>query len=204
MERWKGTKCEPGYIHKQKIFQSLMLLMFAAIGVGLFLTGLLITKTRANVFTVLGILMVLPAAKRVITLVVMLPRHSVEQERYDKLKAALSPGAVLLTDYVFTSADKIMSLDFVLIQDKHVIGIRSDEKGKDSPAARKNMDYMTDYLKKGVMGIAPDYQVKIVETDEEFYPLYAKMSGVVPHSGSGEDADETEADVVKYLKILAV
>ena len=79
MEKFKGTKCECGYIHKQKVFQSLMILLFTAIGVGLFLIGLAITGTRANVFTVLGILMVLPGAKRVIAVVVMLPHKSVGQ-----------------------------------------------------------------------------------------------------------------------------
>ena len=48
MKQWKGTKCEPGYIERQKRFQAVMLLVFAAIGIGLFLIGYLATGTRAN------------------------------------------------------------------------------------------------------------------------------------------------------------
>ena len=84
MEQWKGTKCQFGYINKQKKFQFAMLMLYVLIGVGLFLIGLAVHKTRANLFTVLGILMVLPAAKRVIALVLMVPRKSVEKERLDR------------------------------------------------------------------------------------------------------------------------
>lgn len=72
-----------------------MLMLYVLIGVGLFLIGLAVHKTRANLFTVLGILMVLPAAKRVIALVLMVPRKSVERERFEKVRAALPESAAL-------------------------------------------------------------------------------------------------------------
>lgn len=199
MDKWRGIKCEPGYIDRQKVFQGVMLLLFTAIGFAIFLVGFILTKTRANVFTVLGILMVLPAAKRVIALVVMLPRHSVKQERVERMKAALGEEAVLLTDYVFTSADKIMSLDFVIIHNRRVIGICPENNGQPGERQEKGRDYMKDYLQKGITGIAPDYRVELLASDEEFYRRYADMSGA-------DKPDETEErqEVVKYLKILAV
>lgn len=194
MSKWKGTKCGQGYIHQQKIFQSLMLLLFIAIGVGLFLLGLFITGTRANIFTVLGILMVLPGAKRVIALVVMLPRSSVEQKRYEEMERTLTSQAVLLTDYVFTSVDKIMSLDFVVIQNKNVIGVLSEKK--------QDVKYLTDYVEKSVRSIAPDYRVKILDSDEAFYKFYRKMP--VPSEEMDDKAAGIQEEVVKYLKVLAV
>lgn len=190
MNQWKGTKCEQGYIQKQKRFQSLMLLVFILIGVGLFLTGYLITGTRANVFTVLGILMVLPGAKRVITLIVMLPHRSVEKERYEALKAAISDEAVVLADYVFTSPDKIMSFDFVVIEGGRVTGI--------APWKAKDIPYMTDYLQKGISSIAPEFQVKIAAEEKEFLDGYSAVeSGELPEAGVTEE-------IVEYLKVLAV
>lgn len=192
MKNIKGTKCEFGYIRSQKKFQALMLLLYIAIGVGLFLTGFLITGTRANLFTVLGILMALPAAKRVIALVVMVPRQSVGKERYDKMKSVLSGDSALLTDYVFTSTEKIMNLDFVVIYRKNVIGIL----GRDG----QDIKYMTDYLQKGIEEIASGYHVRIFFSDEDFYKFYKKM----PES-AGKDDDKTKQDeVVEHLKILAV
>lgn len=190
MNKWKGTKCEPGYIQKQKVFQSLMLLVFIAIGVGLFLLGLWITGTRANVFTVLGILMVLPGAKRVIALVVMLPHQSVEQARYEVLKKAVSPEAVILSDYVFTSPDKIMSFDFVVIEDRQVTGI--------APGKADDIPYMTDYLKKGIADIMPEVQVRIAANEAEFL----RQRGKQEHDETLQ-AEKME-EVVEYLTILAV
>lgn len=198
-DQWRGIKCEPDYIKKQKIFQSCMLLVFIAIGAGLFLAGFLITKTRANIFTVLAILMVLPAAKRVIALVVMLPRRSVERERYDRMKSALPSNQVLLTDYVFTSTDKVMSLDFVIIGGQTVTGVCPGGHAPDTAAGKREREYMTDYLGKVVQGAAPEYRVRLVETDEQFFERYAKTGGKVE-----PETDEERDAVIKSLKILAV
>lgn len=192
MKDFKGTKCEPGYIQKQKLFQSMMLLLFIVIGVGLFFAGFVITKTRANIFTVLAILMVLPAAKRVIALVVMVPRSSVEMERYDKMKQTLSDKAVLLTDYVFTSQDKIMCLDFVIVQNRHIIGILGEGR-------RRDRGYIRDYLQKTVDRVADGYQIKLVASDDEFYKFYERMA-----VGSSLGQEEEQEKVVEQLKVLAV
>ncbi len=199
MDRWRGIKCEPDYIRKQKIFQSCVLLAFIAAAVGLFLIGFLITKTRANIFTVLAILTALPAAKRVIALVVMLPRRSVERERYDRMKSAVSPDEALLTDYVFTSADKVMSLDFVIIGGQTVTGVCPGGHAADSAAGKREREYMLDYLSKVVHEAAPEYRIRLEETDEKFYERHAGIGGK-ENPGTDEERDE----VVKRLKILAV
>lgn len=196
MEKIKGTKCEFGYIQKQKVFQSLMLLLFVAVGVGLFVAGLLITGTRANIFTVLGILMVLPAAKRIIALVVMVPRKSVDKGRYDQMRQTVAEEGILYTDYVFTSPDKIMSFDFLIIQNQNVMGILSEKKQDEA--------YILDYLKKSVESQTSGYQVKLFSSDEEFYKFYLKLT---EGSGSQErDGDflAGQDKVSEYLKILAV
>lgn len=196
MRNIKGIKCEPGYIRKQKVFQSLMLLLYVAVGVGLFVAGLLLTGTRANVFTVLGILMVLPGAKRVIALVLMLPRRSVEEERYHKMKETISEEAALLADYVFTSPEKVMSFDFVIVQNQNVMGILSEKK--------QDVKYITEYLQKGVDDTASGYRVKIFYSDDEFYGFYRRMTAGNEKKEYDKAEEEKQNAVVKYLKILAV
>lgn len=193
MEKLKGTKCGLGYIAKQKKFQSLMLLVFIAVGIGLFFTGYLITGTRANVFTVLGILMVLPGAKRVIALVVMVPRRSVEVERYERMMQTVDGKGEVLTDYVFTSPDKIMGLDFVVVQNHNVLGILDGKK--------QDVKYITEYLKKGVGDTVSGYQVRIFSSDEEFYAFYKKMNQEIREEGQAAAKQE---EVIRYLKVLAV
>lgn len=196
MEKIKGKKCEFGYIQKQKIFQSLMLLLFVAVGVGLFLTGLLITGTRANIFTVLGILMVLPATKRIIALVVMVPRRSVDKDRYDRMRETVAEEGILYTDYVFTSPDKIMSFDFLIIQNQNVMGILSEKKQEEA--------YILDYLQKGVDSQASGYQVKLFSSDEKFYKYYRRLTEGSSKQERDEEYMARQDKVSEYLKILAV
>ncbi len=196
MEKIKGTKCEFGYIQKQKIFQSLMLLLFVAVGVGLFVTGLLITGTRANIFTVLGILMVLPATKRIISLVVMVPRRSVDKDRYDRMRETVAEEGILYTDYVFTSPDKIMSFDFLIIQNQNVMGILSEKKQEEA--------YILEYLQKGVDNQASGYQVKLFSSDAEFYKFYRRLTERSSKQERDEEYMAGQDKVSEYLKILAV
>ena len=191
MERWKGTKGQFGYIKKQKKFQFGMLLLFVAIGIGLFFVGLLVHKTRANLFTVLGILMVLPAAKRVIALVLMMPRHSVGKEQFDRMKGALPEGADLLTDYVFTSTEKVMALDFVIVMNKNVYGINGNKKMED--------DYVKTYLKETISASSRGYQVHLLDSEKAFYDRLKKQG-----NPTITEKDSMQEKVVHDLLVIAV
>ena len=192
MEQWKGTKCQFGYTNKQKRFQFAMLMLYVLIGVGLFLIGLAVHKTRANLFTVLGILMVLPAAKRVIALVLMVPRKSVEKERFEKVRAALPESAALLTDYVFTSTEKVMSLDFVIVMNKNVYGIKDGKKTDDA--------YVGNYLSETISADARGYRVQLFENEEAFLKMLKRSER------KEETAEERslQEKVVHDLTIIAV
>ncbi|MGN1206381.1 MAG: hypothetical protein ACI4SQ_05270 [Eubacterium sp.] len=192
MEQWKGKKCQFGYINKQKRFQFAMLMLFVIIGVGLFFVGLAVHKTRANLFTVLGILMVLPAAKRVIALVLMVPRKSVSKERYEAMKAALPQGAALLTDYVFTSTEKVMSLDFVVVMHGHLYGIKDGRQMQE--------DYVKKYLSDTISASSRGYHVQLFDTDDAFYAVLKR------NQGGEESADNLslQEKVVHDLQIIAV
>ena len=192
MERWKGTKCGFGYINKQKKFQFAMLMLYVLIGVGLFLIGLAVHKTRANLFTVLGIIMVLPAAKRVIALVLMLPRRSVSKERYEAMKKELPENAVLLTDYVFTSTEKVMSLDFVIVMKNHLYGIKDGKKIQE--------DYVKNYLSDTINASARGYHVQLLDTDEAFYAMLKRNQ----NAEEKEDNLSLQEKVVHDLNIIAV
>ncbi|MCH5252461.1 MAG: hypothetical protein J1F22_05755 [Lachnospiraceae bacterium] len=184
----KIEKCEPGYITRQKKMNSLWLGVFILIGAVIFLIGYLWTHTRANIFTVLAVLMVLPAAKRIVALVVMLPRRGVKKERYDRLKEAAGE-AVLLTDYVFTSTEKIMNLDFVVVKNGNVLGVIAD--------CKQDVSYMKEYLTENIHKIAPSFYVRVFDTDEQLIKQLDRLTQI-------ETTPEKEEKVVSYLRSLAV
>ena len=181
-------KCCPGYIASRKKISALWLVFYRAIAAGIFLTGYFITHTRANVFTVLAVLLVLPAAKRVINLVVMLPKKSVSKERYDKM-AREADGAVILADYVFSSTEKIMHLDFAVVKNGNVLAVIAGGK--------QDIEYMKKYFSDCVRKAAGNYHVSFFETDEQ---LLQKL----PRLSKTEGEAETEEKLVELLRSLAV
>lgn len=184
----KIDKCELGYISKKKKVSLIWLLVSVLIGVAIFLVGYFWTHTRANIFTVVAVLMVLPAAKHVVALVVMLPKKEVEKARYDRMKEAAGE-AVLLTDYVFTSTEKIMHLDFVLIKNGNVLGVTAQ--------SRQDVPYMKKYLEDSVHKVAPSFYVKVLESDEKLLKQLDRLTQV-------EATPAREEKVVEYLRSLAV
>ena len=181
-------KSEFGYIQNQKKINVIWLLVFVLIGVAIFICGYLLTKTRANIFTVIAVLMVLPAAKRVVALVVMMPRKGVERQRYDKVLQASGEG-ILFTDYVFTSTEKIMHLDFLLIKNGNVLGVTA--------SSRQDVEYMKKYLADSVHREAPEFHVKVFEKDEQMLQYLNKLTQ------TETDPERTEK-VREYLSSLAV
>jgi hypothetical protein len=181
-------KCEYGYIRNQKKINMIWLFVFVLIGVAIFVCGYLLTKTRANIFTVIAVLMVLPAAKRVVALVVMVPRKGVDRERYEKVSQAVG-GGILFTDYVFTSSEKIMHLDFLLIKNGNVLGVTA--------SSRQDVDYMKKYLTDSVHKAASEFHTKVFDSDEEMFRHLNRLTQV--------EADEGRTEKVReYLHSLAV
>ena len=176
-------KGNPGYISSRKKIDLIYLLLFIVFGIVIFLAGYYITKTRANIFTVMAVLMVLPGAKRGVALFVMLPRRSVERERYEKVKNVIGDGT-LYCDYVFTSTEKIMHLDFLLIKNGNVLGVIAP--------SRQDVDYVKKYLPESVNKISSHYHVKLFDNDEEFL-------GQVKRLAQTEPDEEQEKALLEFL-----
>lgn len=185
-------KCCPGYISNRKKISALWLLFYVAIAAGIFLAGYFLTHTRANVFTVLAVLLVLPAAKRVVNLIVMLPKKSVPEERYHAVEKEAGK-AVILTDYVFSSTEKIMHLDFVVIKNGNVMAVVAP--------SNQDVEYMKKYFTDCVHKAASSYHTAFFETDEQLIKRLKTLGG----SEDGQDADEKkESSLVEHLRSFAV
>lgn len=181
-------KGKQGYISSRKKIDFLWLLGFILLGIGIFLAGYFLTHVRANIFTVLAVLMVLPAAKRVVALVVLLPRKGVSRERYEKIQPLVESGT-LYVDYVFTSTEKIMHLDFLLIKNGNVMGVIAPSK--------QDVVYMKKYLADCVHKVAPNYHVKVFKNDEELMHHVERLTQVEAEEGK-------EKELLEYLHSLAM
>lgn len=162
-----------GYISSEKRKYLFRIILYLFIAAGIFVLGLLLNKfSKANIFTVLAILMVLPWARAVVGYVVFIPYKSVSRERYDKVKALVSENQRLYADMVVTSPETSMGLDFLVKGNGAVIGLMCKAKkgiatslvlGKDG----QDIKYVQNYISKGCRNWAPDYRVKIYENELE-------------------------------------
>lgn len=116
MKRNNINKMEYGYIRQKK--RTLLLQMCGILGIGVlvFLVGLLLNKGElANIFTVVSILFVLPAARYLTVWILIFPYHSPKREEYEKLSALAKEHGLLLSDLVFTSSERAMHLDYMVL-----------------------------------------------------------------------------------------
>ena len=181
-------KCTLGYLTKRKKAEILWIVFFVVLGVAIFLTGYLWSGVRANIFTVMAVLLVFPAAKHLVALIAMFRKKGVTKERYDKVKTAAGQ-AVLYTDYVFTSTEKIMHLDFLLVKNGNVLGVIAKSK-QDVPYLKQ---YLTDVVKK----MAPSYHVRLFESDEKLISHLQRLT-------QEEASENSEKTLVDYLHSLAM
>ena len=173
----KGSQ---GYINKRKKNALIWTLIMAALGVAVFVTGLLLNDmSKRNIFTVIAVLFVLPGAKFLVRFIVTFPYHSVEESRYNKVKSNISEGMELYTDMIITSPDKVMNLDFIAVGNKQVIA------------------YIRKYISDGVANWGSGYKVKIVESENLFI---SELNAVSLQEVDGEEED----NVKSYIKSLIV
>ena len=183
-------KCNYGYINREKRKKLLITLLYAVIGVAIFFTGYFLNgKTKSNIFTVIAILLVLPAAKHFVAFIVLAPFKTLAKSEYDRLVAPFSEEDTVLSDYVFTSAEKVMGLHCLVLSAGNVFGLAANEK--------QDIDYINHYLKEGVRKLSPECHVKIVKDEKEFYRLYQKKTQV-------SISDNQKQAVEDWLRSLAV
>ena len=222
-EKKMNEKNKPGYISRYRRVNAIWLAVWIVIGVAIVLTGWFIWHTRANILTVLGVLMVLPGAKRIVALIVAGRKKSVSIERCkaveelagdyayandidsfhytDEEPKEIEKQSVIWTDYIFTSTDKIMMLDF-LVEKDGCIYIQPTPRTDD-------FEYLKNYLKDIIKKITNNYKVYYVHSDEEL--LKALKGEEVPKDLlKSEDVEEREltyqerTEVINTLKSLAV
>lgn len=181
-----------GYIREKKKSQFIGLVLMIILGIGIFVAGLLLNKmSKANIFTVLAVLCVLPGANYLTKLIVLFPYHTPKQEWHDKVKGMLPQDMVLFCDMVITSSEKVMNLDFVIVSDDSVIGL-AGKKGQD-------ISYINQYLTKGVRNWGSSYRIKICDTYESFIREVKNVRKQGSAGGSGE-----KEEVLSYIRSLIV
>lgn len=157
----KILKGERIYLSTQKKKGIFYTFLFLLIGIVIFLIGYFLNKkSTANIFTVLAMLMVLPGAKMLTNVIVLMPFHDASVEVEQMLLPLLPERSELISSAVFTSPEKVMNLDFIWAWDGYVYGCLGKEN--------QDLAYIERYLSKGIHNYVDYYEVKMFENKDTF------------------------------------
>lgn len=111
----KLQKGQVGYIDRYKKNRIINALLWGLFIGGVFLGGYLYYKTRMNYVTIAAVVCVLPAAKVLVALIVMLPYKSCDPAAFKKLSASLPQNALIDADLVLTRREGSMLISAAVI-----------------------------------------------------------------------------------------
>lgn len=123
----KVAKGNPGYIKNRKRKVILKTVLQFGIVVALLVLGIMETKSRLNLLTLVAVLGCLPASKSLVEVIMLFPHRSINQSVSDEIQEKTSELTVAY-DLVFTSEKHIMPVDCVVISDNTICGYTSNEK----------------------------------------------------------------------------
>ena len=194
----KLRKGENGYINSRKKDQLLMAVLYGLIGVFIFVLGLVLNKfEKNNIFTLFAIMMVLPAAKRLVNFIVFAPYKSVDKALCEKVRNKLIPGDIMYTDAVFTSPEHVMFLSFIIIAGNEIIGLSFNES-QHKKDAKKLDDAMLEYLKERMKKMGYNYKVTIAKSVDAFLSAYSSVNRSI------ERSEEEKEQVNSFIYSLIV
>lgn len=169
-ENYKGTR---GYIKSQKKYEILRTIIYFAISLSLLLAGILTTKSRLNLLTVVAVLGCLPACKSMVGMIMFLRYKGCSEENANVIEEH-NKELDGLYDLVFTSYDKNFEVAHITVKGNTICGYTEDTKF-DEQAFYKHIDVIlkADNFKETTVKIFKDIK-KYTERLEQLKDLSAE------------------------------
>lgn len=183
-------RCEYGRINSEKRKNIIGALTMVAIGVAIFVLGLCLNKfEKTNIFTVVAILFVLPMARYLTTVIVLLWYKTPDKALYEQVKEAMPKHSVLLSDYVFTSGERAMGMSFFVLTGNELIGLAMSDKEK--------TDKMKEYLGAELKRRQIPGKVTVHKEKEKFLSALKRID-------KATRIEEEMQELFEFLRSLAV
>lgn len=155
----KVSKGSYGYIQSQKKKRGLITFVMFLIPIIIFITGLIQTKTRLNMFTFVAIMGCLPASRSAVGFVMMMMQKSMKESDYLEIKEHAKDLASAY-ELTITAYEKYNQIDSIIVCGYQVIGY--------STSAKVDCPFMEKHIKEILKGNGYKSNVKIF-TDLKHY-----------------------------------
>ncbi len=175
-----------GYINYRKKRQLCVVLIWAVIIAAVIAAGWIITGTRMNAATVLGIVLVLPAAKAAVGLFLILGYKSGDREQFEKIRSLGEDHCILLADLVLTRYEGSMYIPIVLIRGGNIFAFAPKQK-TDRAIIRQ---YIGESVKASGSTATPC-------VDQEFNRFYQRIKKMPPlKEGPSKEDEAIRTDIL--------
>lgn len=191
----KPERGELGYLKWKKRGGLIHTAILVAVGLGIFILGLLLNKMEpTNIFSVFAVLMVLPAAKSLVGVILLAPFRPLEEETAKRLAGYAKAGDIVLHDVVFTSAERAMHLDCIYITEHQIIALSTSPKDK--------LDLIQAYFEKELKAREIPYVVFLTREEEALVKRMALRQE--PVENSQEETPKLQQEVYEMLRTFIV
>ncbi|MBQ4531398.1 MAG: hypothetical protein IJA36_12455 [Lachnospiraceae bacterium] len=188
----KVQKGAYGYIDAQRKIETIKTIVLFGLAAAIFLVGYLSTGTKKNLFTVVAVVSVLPAAKQMATTVLFYRCSSGSKEVFEKI-SKVSGQVTSVYDLVITSYDKILEIFHIAIAGKTIIGYSEKEKIDEKFAAYFIKQMLEQNGYKGT-------SVKIFKNQETYLARLEEMQ----ENLGGEEKKELEEAMAGVIKAISI
>ena len=149
-----------GYIQNKKKKLIMSFIVTVVIAVAIYAIGFMLNDySGRNIFTVFAMLFVLPLAKIISSLAVVIQHKDLSLELYKKIKKVSNNKRSVLYDLVLTSSDKIMYIQSMAItKDEYIMLIDKQQ----------NEGFIKTYFKKHMSNYNLKKEVIVVRSVEEY------------------------------------
>ncbi len=181
----KKSKGEFGYLNYKKKLNFIIAAISLLIIIAIFVTGLIIFKSRNNYMTLVATVLVLPWAKLAIAYFVLIPHKSCPQNIYDKLEK--SKGSIsAIYDVVVSNAKKPIGVSAMVITDNSVVALTLD-KAPDKELFEKSLK---EFLKNDKLNAT----VTLYTDADSFLKRVSNLAV------NFDASDENKTDRMEYVK----
>ena len=181
------------YLKKAPVYQGLMTIGLLILPVGLFFIGYSITKDFKNLFTVVAVVGMLPAAKSIVSFIIFLraEKYSVKPELHERAAKFEGQGAYIGYDYFLTSYSVNYPLPVAAVGKRCLIAL----SGNTAVKSTDYEDHIKEYLTKNEI---KDITVKVFDKEERFLDRLSELAA------SSDELSEDEARAFALLASLSI
>lgn len=155
----KIQRNDKGYLESKRKSEIIKTMIYFAVPVALLIAGIMATKTKMNLLTIVAVLGMLPASRSLVTTIMYIKSKGISDEDYEQI-SELSQPLTGSFDNVFTTYEKTYEVPSVVVRSGNVCGYVAKEY--------KTLEPLEKHLSTCIKKEGYSVNVKIFETIDAY------------------------------------